>query len=254
MIDLPEPPSLRLDGQRALVTGASSGLGQGAAVALASAGAHVVCAARGAERLEATVEAMRARGWSVEALVLDIADLDALEQALAGEVFDVVVNAAGTTWPGLAVDVPVAEFDRVMDLNLRAAYYLSTHAARALMAAGRPGSIIHFSSQMGHVGGRERALYCASKWGLEGMIRAMALEWGAARIRINSIAPTFVRTPLTEPTFARPELMEWIDSKIALPRVGEVSDIMGAVLYLSGPGSEMVTGTSLRVDGGWTAG
>lgn len=253
MIDLPDPPSFGLAGKTALVTGASSGIGQGAAVALAAAGAHVVCVSRGADRLQQTVDAMAARGWSAEALALDIADLDAMTAALEGRVFDVVVNAAGTTYPALAVDMPVAEFDRVIGLNLRAAYYLSTLTARAMLEEGREGSIIHISSQMGHVGGVERTLYCASKWGLEGMVKSMALEWARSGIRVNTIAPTFIRTPLTEPTFARPELVEWLGEKIKLGRPGEVQDIMGAVLYLATPASALVTGTSLLVDGGWTA-
>lgn len=253
MIDLPQTPSFSLTGRTALVTGASSGIGQGAAVALAEAGAHVVCMARGAARLQETVDALAGRGASVEALVLDMADLGALETALEDRVFDVVVNAAGTTHPALAENTAPADFDRVIDLNLRAAYFLSTWVANGLRKADRPGSIIHVSSQMGHVGGRERTLYCASKWGLEGMIKAMALEWAEHKIRVNAIAPTFIRTPLTEPTFARPELVEWIENKIKLGRVGEVSDIMGAVLYLAGDASALVTGTSMLVDGGWTA-
>jgi len=253
MIDLPQTPSFRLDGKTALVTGASSGIGQGSAVALAEAGAHVVCVARGADRLTDTVAAMQARGWSAEALVLDINDLDALATALQDRVFDVVVNAAGTAVLAPAVDITPDDFDRVMDLNLRAAYFLSAWAAKALKAAGRPGSVIHISSQMGHVGGGDRTVYCASKFGLEGMIKAMAVEWGPDRIRINSVAPTFVRTPLTEPTFANPEKMAWIRDKIKLDRTGEVADLMGAVLYLATDVSALVTGTSLLVDGGWTA-
>ncbi len=250
---LPRTPSFRLDGRSALVTGASSGIGRGCAAALAGAGAHVVCAARGASRLGAVVAELRAEGWSAEALAFDQADLGALEAAMQGRIFDIVVNSAGTAHPHPALDTTARDFDRVMNLNLRAAYFLSVHAARALKTAARPGSIIHISSQMGHVGGVERTLYCASKWGLEGMIRAMALEWGPDRIRINAVAPTFIRTPLTEPTFARPDRVAWIEDKIKLGRVGEVEDIMGAVLYLASDAASLVTGTSLLVDGGWTA-
>ncbi|MHA6263599.1 SDR family NAD(P)-dependent oxidoreductase [Arenibacterium sp. CAU 1754] len=253
MTQLPTPPSFRLDGKTALVTGASSGIGQGCAVALADAGAHVVCVARGADRVQATVDAMQAKGWSAEALSLDISDLDAVEQALGDRVFDLLVNSAGTAHLGPALDTRPEDFDRVSALNLRAAYFLSTGVARNLKAVGKPGSIIHISSQMGHVGGDERTVYCASKWGLEGMIRAMAIEWGGDGIRINSVAPTFIRTPLTEVTFNRPDRVAWIEDKIKLGRIGEVQDIMGSVLYLASPASAMVTGTSLLVDGGWTA-
>ena len=254
-MSLPRTPSFRLDGRRALVTGASSGIGLGCAAALAEAGAHVVCVARGRERLEAAVAEIAAAGGSAEALVLDIADLEALAAALDGrEAFDIAVNAAGAARHGPALDTRPADFDAMMGLNLRAAYFLSVHLARALVAAGRPGSIVHVSSQMAHTGGVDRAVYCASKHGLEGMVKAMAIEWGPHGIRINSVCPTFIRTPLTEATFSDPQRVQWIERKIKLGRVGEVEDIMGAVLYLASDAAALVTGTSLLVDGGWTAG
>ncbi|MBY6118429.1 SDR family NAD(P)-dependent oxidoreductase [Mameliella alba] len=248
---LPRTPSLRLDGKRALVTGASSGIGQACAVALAEAGAHVICAARGADRLNETVAEMQAEGWSAAALPLDIADLDVMRDALAGQRLDVVVNSAGLARHGPALETTPEDYDAVMGVNLRAAYFLSVAAAKAMPETG--GSIIHISSQMGHVGGIDRAVYCASKHGLEGMIKAMAIEWGKRRIRINSICPTFIRTPLTAQTFDNPERAAWIEEKIKLGRVGEVEDIMGAVLYLASDASALVTGTSMLIDGGWTA-
>ena len=141
-----------------------------------------------------------------------------------------------------------------MDVNVRGAYFLSVGAAHGMIAAAKAGSIIHISSQMGHVGGIDRTVYCASKHALEGMVKAMAIEWGSHNIRVNTIAPTFIKTPLTEVTFSRPERVEWIKSKIKLDRIGEVEDIMGSVLYLASDASSLVTGTSLLVDGGWTAG
>jgi len=249
---LPRTPSFRLDGKRALVTGASSGIGQGAAVALAEMGAHVVCAARGVARLEETVAAMKEAGFSAEALSLDVGDVAAVSDAFV-TAFDVVVNAAGLARHGPALQTEAGDYDAVMGVNLRGAYFLSQAAAKALQATGKPGSIIHISSQMGHVGGIDRAVYCASKHGLEGMIKAMAIEWGPSRIRINTICPTFVRTPLTASTFDNPERVAWIEEKIKLGRVGEVEDIMGAVAYLSSDASSLVTGTSLLIDGGWTA-
>lgn len=254
MTALPRTPSLRLDGRRALVTGASSGIGQGCAVALAEAGAHVVCAARGADRLQATVAALRAEGWSAEALVLDIGDLADLERELSAQAaFDVVVNSAGMARHGPAFDTTPEDYDAVMGINLRAAYFLSAWAARAMKAVGTRGSIIHISSQMGHVGGIDRAVYAAGKHGLEGMIKSMSIEWGPLGIRINTICPTFIRTPLTASTFDNPERAAWIAEKIKLGRVGEVEDIMGAVIYLASDAAALVTGTSLMVDGGWTA-
>ncbi|WP_170407855.1 SDR family NAD(P)-dependent oxidoreductase [Ruegeria arenilitoris] len=253
MTQLPRTPSFSLSGKTALVTGASSGIGLGCAVALAEAGAHVVCAARGAERLNEAVSALQAQGWSAEGRVLDQGDLTALQALFDGRTFDVVVNSAGTARHGPAVETTPEDFDAVTSVNLRSAYFLSAYAAKALMAARRPGSIIHISSQMGHVGGIDRALYCATKHGLEGMVKAMAIEWGKQGVRINTVCPTFIRTPLTQSTFDNPERAAWIMDKIKLNRVGEVEDIMGAVLYLASDASGLVTGTSMLIDGGWTA-
>lgn len=252
MTGLPRTPSFDLTGKRALVTGASSGIGLGCAVALAEAGAHVICAARRADVLQDAVNAMRGAGWSAEALTLDQSDVDAVNAAFA-KPYDIVVNSAGLARHSAAVETRPEDYDAVMNINVRGAYFLSTAAARALKGAGRPGSIIHISSQMGHVGGIDRAVYCASKHAVEGMVKAMAIEWGKAGIRINTICPTFIRTPLTEPTFSDPDRMAWIMDKIKLPRVGEVSDIMGAVQYLASDASAMVTGTAMMIDGGWTA-
>lgn len=248
---LPRTPSMRLDGKRALVTGASSGIGQACAVALADAGAHVVCAARGVEKLSATVVEMASNGWSAETLLLDLSDLEATKAAVdAQDPFDIVVNSAGLARHSPALDTTPEDYDAVMGLNLRSAYFLSIYAARRMTGAG---SIIHISSQMGHVGGIDRAVYCASKHGLEGMVKAMAIEWGPRQIRVNTICPTFIRTPLTAVTFENPERAAWITEKIKLGRVGEVEDIMGAVLYLASDASSLVTGTSMLIDGGWTA-
>lgn len=251
---LPRTPSFRLDGRRALVTGASSGIGLGCAVALAEAGAHVVCAARGAERLHAAVADMQAAGLSAESLVLDMADLNALGAALADQpVFDVVVNSAGLARHTPAFDTTADDYDAVMGINLRAAHFLSAQTAQAMQEAGKKGSIIHVSSQMGHVGGIDRSVYAASKHGLEGMVKSMAIEWGPLGIRINTICPTFIRTPLGEQTLSNPERRKWIEDKIKLGRVGEVEDVMGAVVFLATDASALVTGTALLIDGGWTA-
>ena len=252
MNDLPRTPSFDLSGKRAFVTGASSGIGMGCALALAEAGAHVVCAARREDVLQQAVELMRAEGMSAKAVPLDITDLAAMEKTLKAQAgFDVVINAAGLARHSPALETTPADFDAVMDVNLRAAYFLSVGAAHGMQDKG--GSIIHISSQMGHVGGIDRAVYCASKHALEGMVKAMAIEWGKSGIRINTICPTFVRTPLTEPTFNDPDRLAWIMDKIKLPRVAEVSDIMGAALFLASDASAMVTGTSMLIDGGWTA-
>lgn len=252
MIELPSTPSFRLDGRRALVTGASSGIGLACATALAEAGAAVTLVARRAELLDDIVEAMQAKGWTAEAKALDTTDLDAVD-ALFDQPYETVLNAAGLARHTPALETTVEDFDAVMGLNVRSAYFLSQAAAKALKKADKKGSIIHISSQMSQVGGIDRAVYCASKHAVEGMIKAMAIEWGPLGIRINSIGPTFIRTPLTEPTFQNPERIAWIKEKIKLGRPGTVEDIMGAALYLASDASDLVTGTCMLVDGGWTA-
>ena len=213
MNGLPRSPGFDLTGRRALVTGASSGIGLGCAVALAEAGAHVVCAARRPDVLEASVDAMAAQNLSAEALPLDQTDLGALEGCFEAP-FDIVLNSAGLARHTPAIETTPEDFDAVMNINLRSAYFLSAYAARALVKAGRRGSIIHISSQMGHVGGVDRAVYSASKHALEGMVKSMAIEWGKSGIRINTICPTFIRTPLTQATFANSERLAWIMDKI----------------------------------------
>ncbi|MDX0994460.1 SDR family oxidoreductase [Sinorhizobium medicae] len=251
---LPRTPSFRLDGRRALVAGASSGIGLGCSVALAEAGAHVVLAARSPEKLDEAVEAIRREGLSAEALVLDVADLEATEAAVAAErPFQVLVNSAGIARHGPAADTAPEDFDAVFGLNVRGAYFLTRAVAKGLIAAGQPGSLINISSQMAHVGGIDRAVYSATKHAVEGFTKSMAIEWGPAAIRVNTICPTFIRTPLTKQTFSKPERVQWITEKIKLGRLGRVEDIMGAVTYLASDASAMVTGTALMVDGGWTA-
>lgn len=251
---LPKTPSFRLDGKRALVTGASSGIGLGAAAALAEAGAEVTLVARRAAELDAVRDAIRAAGGRAEALALDITDLAATAAALpARGPFDVLVNSAGLARHAPALDTAPEDYDAAMTLNLRAAYFLTREVARGLIGAGKPGSLINVSSQMGHVGGPDRAVYCASKHALEGMTKAMALEWAPHGIRVNTLCPTFIRTPLAEQTLKNPERRAWILSKIKLGRLGEVEDLMGPVVFLASGASALVTGTHLIVDGGWTA-
>ncbi len=254
MIDLPETPSFRLHGQKVLVTGASSGIGLACATALAEAGGEVVLAARRLDRLEEAVAAMTAKGWKASVLQLDVADIDTVRASIQRHgPFEVLCNSAGLARHTPATDTTPEDFDAVMNVNLRGAYFVTQAVAKGLLDAGRPGSLINISSQMAHVGGVDRAVYCASKFAVEGFTKAMALEFGSARIRVNTICPTFIRTPLTEQTFDRPERVKWIEQKIKLGRTGVVEDIMGAVLYLASDASALVTGTSILVDGGWTA-
>jgi NAD(P)-dependent dehydrogenase (short-subunit alcohol dehydrogenase family) len=251
---LPKTPSFRLDGRRALVAGASSGIGAACAVALAEQGAQVTLCARRETELRALAEEMQDKGMRAEILPLDITDVAAVEAAIAAlPAFDVLVNSAGTARHSPAIDTTPQDFDAVSDLNFRAAYFLTRTVAARLIAEGRPGSLINISSQMGHVGGPDRAVYAATKHAVEGMTKSMAIEWGPHGIRVNTLCPTFIRTPLAEQTLQNPERHAWILSKIKLGRVGEVADIMGPVVFLASDASALVTGTHLLVDGGWTA-
>jgi len=251
---VPRTPSFRLDGRRALVTGASSGIGFAAAAALAQAGAHVAMVARRAHELGAAAAALTADGAAVEAHPLDIADIDATARFVAQSgPFDVLVNSAGIARHSPALETAPHDYDVAMDINLRAAYFLNVAVARGLIAAGKPGSLVNVSSQMGHVGGPDRAVYAANKHALEGMTKAMAIEWAPHGIRINTLCPTFVRTPLAERSLADPARKAWIMSKIKLGRVGELEDMMGPVVFLASDASALMTGTHLIVDGGWTA-
>ena len=164
-----------------------------------------------------------------------------------------MVNSAGQARHSPAVDTAIGDFDAVMGVNLRGAYFLTRGVAKGLIEAGKPGSLINISSQMGYVGGIDRAVYCASKHAVEGFSKAMAIEFGCHGIRVNTLCPTFIRTPLAEQTLKNPERLSWIEEKIKLGRVGEIEDIMGAVTYLASDASALVTGSAMMVDGGWTA-
>lgn len=252
---LPEAPTFRVDGKRALVTGGGRGIGLAAATALANAGAHVTLLARTLDEIEASAAAICERGGEAQALALDICDLNAVAEAVRNsEAFDILVNNAGTNRPAALVDMSVAEFDFVMNLNVRAAYFVTQAVVRRLIETDRPGSIINISSQMAFVGGVGRTVYCASKAAIEGLTRAMAIELGPRRIRINSLCPTVTETPLMESILAEETFRANALSRIALGRLGQVEDLMGAIVFLASDASIMMTGSSLIVDGGWTAG
>lgn len=252
-ITFPRPPSFRLDGKRALVTGAGRGIGLGCAAALADAGAHVVLASRTLDEVEAAAEAIRAQGHSAEAIRLDVMDTAAVKSEIPRHgPFDILFNNAGTNRPKPMVEVPEEDFDAIMDLNVRAAYFVAQTVAKGMIEAGRGGSIITTSSQMGHVGGATRTVYCASKFATEGFTKALAIELGPHNIRVNTIAPTFIETPMTRPFLQQPGFKESVLAKIKLGRLGEVSDVTGPVVFLASEASSLITGTSLMIDGGWT--
>ena len=253
-MDLPKSPSFRLDGKRALVSGAGRGIGLAAAAALAEAGAQVTLAARTRGEIEDAAAAIRARGQSAEAIALDVTDLAAVQDAVARAApFEILVNNAGTNRPAPFTEVTIEDFDAIFAINVRAAFFMAQAVARALVAAGRPGSIINISSQMGHVGGARRSVYCASKHAMEGFTKAMAIELAPHKIRVNTLGPTFVETPLTRPFFENEKFRNEVLAKIKLGRLGQVEDLTGAVVFLASDASALMTGTSLVVDGGWTA-
>ena len=254
MSKLPKTPSFRLDGRKALVTGAGRGIGMACAAALAQAGAHVVCAARSEAEITDLANTLNAHGWSAEPLVMDVTDLASAEQLIAQSgPYDILVNNAGTNRPRPMLDIEPDDFDAVMDLNVRAAYFVARNVARGMVAAGKKGSLITISSQMGHVGGPNRSVYCASKHAIEGMTKALAIELGPQGIRANTIGPTFILTELTKPYFENPTFKDWVLSKIKLGRIGALEDLMGPVVFLASDASALITGTALLVDGGWTA-
>ena len=245
---------MRLDGMKALITGASSGVGLGCAVALAEAGSHVVLSARNIDGLNDVVDAIQSKGLSAEAMMLDVTNTNSIRESIENhDPFDILVNSAGLGRHSPSKDTLVKDFDEVMSVNLRGAYFVTQAVAKGLIKAKKSGSLINISSQMGHVGGIDRAVYSASKHAVEGFTKAMAIEWGPHQIRVNTICPTFIRTPLTQSTFDNPERRKWIEEKIKLGRIGEVEDIMGAVVFLASEASAMITGSALMVDGGWTA-
>jgi NAD(P)-dependent dehydrogenase (short-subunit alcohol dehydrogenase family) len=253
-VELARTPSSRLDGKRALVTGGGRGIGLAAASALAQAGAHVTLAARTKAEIEQAAAAIRARGDKADAMVLDVTDLPAMQSAIANaEPFNILINNAGTNRPKMLMDVSIDDFDVIMGLNVRAAYFVAQAVARRLLEVRQSGSIINISSQMGHVGAARRTIYCASKHAMEGFTKAMAIELAPHNIRVNSLGPTFLETPMTRPFFENKAFRDEVLSKIKLGRLGQLDELTGAIVFLASDASSLMTGSALVLDGGWTA-
>jgi NAD(P)-dependent dehydrogenase (short-subunit alcohol dehydrogenase family) len=253
-VALPATPSFRLEGKRALVTGAGRGLGLAAAAARADAGADVTLAARTSAEIEAAAEAIGAAGGRASALVLDVSRIAETSARISDSgPFDILINNAGTNRPKPIIEVTEDDYDTVVDLNLKAAFFVAQAVAKGMIAAKIKGALIHMSSQMGHVGGANRSLYCASKWGVEGFSKALALDLAQYGVRSNTIAPTFIETLMTKSYFENKDFLASVLAKIKLGRLGADTDIMGAVVFLASDASALMTGTSIVVDGGWTA-
>ncbi|RUZ78839.1 SDR family oxidoreductase [Mesorhizobium sp. M7A.F.Ca.CA.001.14.1.1] len=247
-------PNFRLDGKRALITGAGRGLGLAAAHALAHFGAEVILAARTLSEVEAAAASITRAGGRAEAIALDIRDVSAVSEAVSHRpAFHVLVNNAGMNRTNPFLDVTQADFDDIMGLNLRASFFVAQIVARRMVEQGVSGSIINMSSQMGHVGAATRSVYCASKWAMEGMTKATAIDLAPYKIRVNTVCPTFVETPLAQNFLKNEAFRAEVLSKIKLGRIGHVDDITGAVVFLASDASSLMTGSSMIIDGGWTA-
>ena len=247
-------PNFNLDGKRALITGGSRGLGLYAAKALAQAGAHITLVARSKESLEFAQDELKQGGYDCEILQLDVTDSAAVDSSLAkNQPYQILVNNAGMNIPKNLVDLKNEDIDAVLNLNVKAVFYITRKVTQQLLDAKLSGSVINISSQMGVVGSPRRTLYCASKHAIEGMTKALAWELGLENIRVNTICPTFIHTDMTADMFADPEFHDWVIKKIALGRIGQPEEIMGAVVFLASPASSLVTGSALMLDGGWTA-
>ena len=250
----PTTPSSRLDGRRALVTGAGRGLGLAAAIALGEAGAAVTLLSRTAADVEAAAAEIRSRGGRAETMTVDVNDTERCTAMIeAAEPFDILVNNAGTNRPAPFVEVSRRDYDDVFGLNVRAAFFVAQSVVKRMIGAGRRGSIINVSSQMGHVGAAGRTVYCATKHAVEGLTKAMAAELGQHGIRVNSLCPTFIETPMTAPFLADAGFRSFALSKIKIGRLGRVEDVMGGVVFLASDSSALMTGAALVLDGGWTS-
>jgi NAD(P)-dependent dehydrogenase (short-subunit alcohol dehydrogenase family) len=246
--------AFRLDGKLALVTGAGRGIGRAVALGLAAAGAELVLVSRTASELDEVAQKIARGGGKARALVLDVSRSSAVRDAFAGfDRLDILVNNAGLNRPQPFLEVDEATLDRLLGLNVRAAFIVAQAAARLMVAQGS-GVIVNMSSQMGHVGSElNRTVYVMTKHALEGLTKAMAVELAPKGVRVVSVAPTFITTPLTEPFFEDPVFRKWVLDRIPLGRIGTVEEVASAVVFLASPAASLVTGSSLLVDGGWTA-
>jgi NAD(P)-dependent dehydrogenase (short-subunit alcohol dehydrogenase family) len=241
-----------------LVTGAGRGLGAQAALALAQAGAELVLLSRTRSELEQVAAHIAGAKGRARVIACDVTKAAEVNSALAGiDRLDILLNNAGMNIPEPFVDVSEAHLDDMIALNVRAAFLVAQAAVKKMLQhpdrRTLGGSVIHVTSQMGRVGAERRTVYCMTKHAIEGLTKAMAVELAPENIRVNAIAPTFLETPMTASFFADPEFRNWVISRIPLGRIGRMDEVTGAIVFLASPAASLITGTSLAIDGGWTA-
>ena len=253
-MNYPKLPSFRLDRKRALVTGAGRGIGMGASIALAESGANVTLVSRTEEELKDLTDHINKQGHKASYRVLDVNNENAVSDFINdSEPFDILINNAGTNRPAKLIDTNIEDFDYVMSLNVRSVISLTKLVVQKMLNNKLKGSIINVSSQMGHVGGPIRSVYNMNKWGLEGLTKGMSLDLAKYNIRVNTVCPTFVVTPMTKKFLKNKKFKRETLNNIPLGRFAELSEISSAVVFLVSDAASMITGTSLLVDGGWTA-
>ena len=253
-MNYPKLPSFRLDGKKALVTGAGRGIGMGASIALAESGADVTLISRTEQELKQICDHINSQGFSASYVAMDVNNENEINQLIEkSNPFDILINNAGTNKPAKLVDTDINDFDYVMSLNVRSVVNLTKCVVKKMLANDVKGSIINVSSQMGHVGGPNRTTYCSSKFAIEGFTKSLAIELAPNGIRVNTVCPTFIQTPMTEPFLKDEEFKKNTIGMIPLGRLGEVRDLMGPFVFLASEASSLMTGSSLLVDGGWTS-
>jgi 2-deoxy-D-gluconate 3-dehydrogenase len=249
-------PDFSLTDKVAIVTGASKGLGYGAALALADAGAHVVVTSRALERAVPVADEIREMGRDVLPLELEVRSLESIEAMVeaASDRFgqiDILVNNAGINIPEPALEVTEEHWDRLMDINLKGLFFCAQKVGQVMVSQNQ-GKIINIGSQMGFVGGKLRAAYCSSKGGVVQLTKVLAIEWARHGVNVNGVAPTFLKTPFTAAMFENREFYDEVVGNILFGRLGEVEDVLGAIVFLSSSAADLITGHTLLVDGGWT--
>ena len=253
-MNYPQTPSFRLDGRNALVTGAGRGIGMGASIALAEAGANVTLVSRTENELKTLSDYLNNKGHNTSFVPLDVNNESDVKNLIENsEPFEILVNNAGTNRPAKLVDTKIEDFDYVMSLNVRSVVSLTKVVVDKMIKNKVKGSIINVSSQMGHVGGPNRTTYCSSKFAIEGFTKSLAIELALDGIRVNTVCPTFIQTPMTEPFLKDDEFKKATIGMIPLGRLGEIKDVMGPFVFLASDASSLMTGSSVLVDGGWTA-